>query len=301
MKLTNIGKLLNKLIWKINNHERPENKDVLLGKILSKLNNEKKEISSLHEVEFKVFSQWGDDGIIQYLINNIEMPKNFVEFGIETYHEANTRFLLINDNWSGLVMDGSQKNIESVYNQDIYWRYNLKAVEAFITKENINDLILSNGFSGEIGILSVDIDGNDYWVLENIKVINPVVIIVEYNSTFGNERYISVPYNTSFFRTNAHFSNLYYGASLPAFCYLCNEKGYTLIGCNNNGNNAYFVRNDKVGKLPKPSIKEAFVNSKFRESRSKEGKLTYLDKIQQLEALKGIKVINVQTNNLESL
>jgi hypothetical protein len=301
MKLIGLKKFVNKFIGKPNNSGGNENQAILLGKILSKLNSEKKEISSLHEMEFKVFSQWGDDGIIQYLINTIEMPNTFIEFGIETYREANTRFLLMNDNWSGLVMDSSKANIESVYDQDISWKFDLKAIEAFVTAENINDLIASSGFSGEIGILSIDIDGNDYWILKNIDVVNPVVIIVEYNSTFGNERYISVPYAPSFFRTKAHFSNLFWGASLPAFCYLCEERGYTLIGCNSNGNNAYFVRNDKIGSLPKPGIKEAFVSSKFRDNRGRDGKLAYLDKKQQFEAIKGMKVVNVKTNDLESL
>lgn len=299
MKLNGIKKFVKNFIGR-RNHEQPgQDQAVLLGKILSKLNNEKKSISALHEVEFKVFSQWGDDGIIQYLVNKIEMPKTFVEFGIETYQEANTRFLLINDNWSGLVIDGSEENIEAVRNQDIYWRFDLTAVNAFITKENINGLISSNGFTGEIGILSVDIDGNDYWVLEAINTVNPVIIIAEYNSLFGNLRPISVPYDAAFMRKKAHFSNLFFGASLPAFDYLCAKKGYTLIGSNSNGNNAYFVRNDKLGNLPAPGLQNAFVPAKFRESRDKKDKLTYLNKDQRLAAIAGMQVINVETNKPE--
>jgi len=293
--------LINKILGNNTKHKKNENKDILLGKLHSKLNNQKTTINSLHEVEFKVFSQWGDDGIIQYLINHVEMPKTFVEFGIETYHESNTRFLLINDNWSGLVMDGSKSNIDSVHKQDIYWRYDLTAIEAFITTENINHLISSNGFTGELGILSVDIDGNDYWVLQTINVVNPVMIIVEYNSTFGPEKAISVPYDPSFVRSKAHHTNLYYGASLPAFNHLCTERGYTFVGCNSSGNNAYFIRNDKVGNLPTPALKDAFMYAKFRESRNEEGKLTFLNKTQQLEAMKGLKVINVLNNTPELL
>jgi len=291
---------INRFIGKFNTIGRNQNQEVLLGKILTNLNNEKKEINSLHDIEFKVFSQWGDDGIIQYLINKVDMPKSFVEFGIETYEEANTRFLLMNDNWSGLVMDGSEKNIREVYKQGINWKYDLKAVTAFITTENINHLLTSNGFIGEIGILSVDIDGNDYWILKKIDVVNPVVIIVEYNSNFGTDRCISVPYDPAFFRTNAHYSNLFWGASLPAFNYLCAGKGYTFIGCNSNGNNAYFVRNDKVGNLPQPGIQKGFVMSKFKEDRNRNGKLTYLDKQRQIDLLRGTQVVNVMTNNLET-
>ena len=294
-----IKKLVKKFIERLNSIGKNQNNEILLGKILSKLNNEKKVISSIHEVEFQVFSQWGDDGIIQYLINHIEMPKTFVEFGIETYKEANTRFLLMHDNWSGLVMDGTKENIEAVYKQDLSWKYDLKAVEAFITTDNINHLLSSNGFSGEIGILSVDIDGNDYWVLKAINVINPVVIIVEYNSNFGNKRYISVPYKETFFRTSAHFSNLFFGASLPALYHLCTERGYTFIGCNSNGNNAYFVRNDKIGNLPQPGLEAGYVVSKLKEDRDKDDNLTYMNKQQQTEVLKGMEVVNIITNTIE--
>ncbi len=292
---TGFRRLINSFI------EKDDREKILLGKILLNSNNEKRTIGSLEEVEFKVFSQCGDDGIIQYLINKIKMPQNFVEFGVENYKEANTRFLLVNNNWTGLVIDGSNENIQSIYKQDIYYKYDLTAVAAFITVENINHLISSNGFSGEIGILSVDIDGNDFWVLKAIQVVNPVVIIVEYNSVFGDDRYISIPYTASFNRTAAHFSNLYWGASIAAFCHLCEGKGYTLIGCTSSGNNAYFVRNDKLTGLPTPGMKEGYVTSKQRESRNKRGQLTFLSGSYRLEAIKGLKVIEVRTNASEYL
>jgi hypothetical protein len=120
-------------------------------------------IDHLYDVEFKVFSQWGDDGIIQYLIRNLDIPnKTFVEFGVENYTESNTRFLLINNNWSGLVMDGSSENISYIKNDEIYWQYDLQAKHAFIDVDNVNDLISCAGFSEELGLLHIDIDGNDY-------------------------------------------------------------------------------------------------------------------------------------------
>src|SRR5687768_12224968 len=81
---------------------------VNLGQIQTALNNQKQSIKNLDEVEFQVFSQWGDDGIIQYLVNKLDIPnKTFIEFGVEDYKESNTRFLLISNNWSGYVIDGS--------------------------------------------------------------------------------------------------------------------------------------------------------------------------------------------------
>jgi len=105
---------------------------VLLGKMQSSHNAVLK-IKKLNEVEFQVFSQFGDDGIIQFLINKLPIPsKTFIEFGVENYRESNTRFLLINDYWSGYIIDGSELNIESIKSEQFYSFYDLKVEAAFI-------------------------------------------------------------------------------------------------------------------------------------------------------------------------
>jgi hypothetical protein len=176
-------------------------------------------ISELGDTEFRVFSQFGEDGIIQYLIRRSRVPRNlrtFVEFGVENYTEANTRFLLVNDNWRGLIMDASASNMASVRAWPFYWKYELSAQEAFIDRDNINDLIGEAGFAGEIGLLSVDVDGNDYWVWERISVVDPIIVIVEYNSLFGASRAVTIPYDPAFDRAPAHYSPLNWGGSLNA-------------------------------------------------------------------------------------
>jgi hypothetical protein len=246
--------------------------------------------------EFRAFSQWGEDGILQHLLRHIPISKRiFVEFGVETYVEANTRFLLINDNWAGLVIDGSSENIDYIKNDDIYWRYNLKAESAFITKDNINDLIRRNGISGEIGLLSIDIDGNDYWVWETIDAVTPSIVVVEYNSRFGPERAVTVPYDARFFRTTAHHSNIYYGASLAALCILGKRKGYSFVGCNTAGNNAFFVGSDlKPAGLPELTPAKGFVQLQFRESRDAEGKLALLTGDQECALLETLPLTEVR-------
>ena len=119
-----------------------------------------RQAQSIREAEFKIFSQFGDDGIIQYLIGVVN-PRvdTFVEFGVEDYEEANTRFLLMNNNWKGLIIDGSSTFINHIQHSAFYWRYSLKASASFVTAENINQLLADNGISGQIGLLSVDIDG----------------------------------------------------------------------------------------------------------------------------------------------
>ncbi len=253
----------------------------------------------IHDAEFKVYSQFGDDGIIQYLINNVELDsRTFVEFGVEDYVEANTRFLLVNDNWRGLVIDGNEQNIQLIKNNPIYWKHELTAVHHFVDKENINDVISRNDFSGPLGILSIDVDGNDYWIWEALTVVDPAIVIVEYNSVFGNEHAVTIPYDPKFIRTRAHFSNLYSGCSLKALCMLADQKGYVFVGSNSIGNNAYFVRKDKVGNIRRHTVKSGYVESRFRESRDAQGKLSYVSGPERINLISDMTVFDLEKNSL---
>ncbi len=264
----------------------------LLGQLITQQLKDKT-FPSIKEAEFQVFSQFGDDGIIQYIIQQIAIENQlFIEFGVEKYTESNTRFLLMNNNWRGLVIDGSEENIDYIKADSIYWRNDLTAVCSFITAENINDLFVENGFSGEIALLSIDIDGNDYWVWKKIEVVNPIIIVAEYNSVFGLLP-VTIPYKADFVRTNSHFSNLYWGTSLGALCHLAEEKGYFFVGTNSAGNNAYFVRKDKIAYLSPLSLEEGFTDSKFRESRNEQGELSFLRGQERLKAIEGCEVYHV--------
>ncbi len=272
------------------------------GKIWSQFLHDKKNIKSLHDAEFKVFSQWGDDGIIQYLIHYLEIEnKVFIEFGVEDYEESNTRYLLMNNNWTGLVIDGSSANVDKIKNSDLYWKYDFTAKTAFITSENINTLIKEAGIIGEIGLLHIDIDGNDYWIWKALTIVEPIIMIVEYNSLFGSDLPITIPYKEDFNRTDAHYSNLYAGASIVSLCDLAKEKGYAFIGSNSAGNNAYFVKKNYLKNLTPLSAEDGYIESKFRESRNREGKLTFLRGKERLDALKGLEVFNTRTNKIETL
>ncbi|HEY9876758.1 MAG TPA: hypothetical protein V6D12_25260 [Candidatus Obscuribacterales bacterium] len=242
--------------------------------------------NDIHKNEFQVYSQWGEDGIIQFLINKVPIEgKIFVEFGVENYLESNTRFLLQNNNWAGLVIDSLPENIKYIKNDQIYWRYKLKAECSFIDKDNINSILRKSGISGDIGLLSIDIDGNDYWVWEAIECVNPRIVICEYNSTFGYKRKVVIPYDKNFEISKAHFSYLYYGASIAALTDLAKKKGYELVGSNSNGCNVFFVRKDLVGDLPIYSVEQAYIKAKFRNSRDEDGNLSFLDFEQRLNQI----------------
>ena len=276
---------------------------ILQGRVAADALCKKRPVESLREVEFQVFSQFGDDGIIQWLINSLEIPhQTFVEFGVQDYQESNTRFLMMNNNWSGLVMDGAEENVARIRDAEYFWKFELFAETAFIDCENVNSLIASAPFDPEIGLLHVDLDGVDYWIWKAISCISPIIVVLEYNSVFGVDRAITVPYDKSFYRTNAHFSNLYFGASLPALCDISEEKGYSLVGCNSAGINAYFVRRDKLNEVVKAvTVEESFVQSTLRQSRDQDGRLNYLAGADRLKAMAGMQVYNVRAEEMEEL
>ncbi len=274
---------------------------LLSAKILIGQMKTKGMLPRLSDAEFKVFSQFGDDGIIQYLLQQVDIPdvsRKFIEFGVQDYQESNTRFLMMNDNWSGLILDGSAGNINKIVADAQFWRHDLTAVEAFIDRDNVNDLFARNGFEGEIGLLSIDIDGNDYWVWESIDVVNPIIVVCEYNSSFGPEHAVTIPYNSVFQRSTAHYSNLYWGVSLKALCLQASRRGYAFVGCNSAGNNAYFVRQDKLGSLLPLKCADGYVEARFRESRNRDGDLTYLPVAKRLIEIAQMPLYDVERQSL---
>jgi len=271
-----------------------------LGKLLAKKNKLKK-VEKIEDIEFKIFSQFGDDGIIQFLIEKLEIEyeyQNFIEFGVEDYSEANTKFLLLNNNWSGLILDSSHENIENIKKKNFFWKFDLEAIKCFIKKENINSIIANSSINKKkIGILSIDIDGNDYWVWKEINVIDPLIVVIEYNSTFGSEKKISIPYKSDFERSKAHHSNLYWGASIEALKFLALKKGYNFLTTNSAGNNAYFIKKNISDKI-KLDLKKNIYQSKFRESRNESGKKTFINYDKRLSIIGHLEVEDVETNKL---
>ena len=302
-----LKKIKNRLL-QVSNKSDVNNLKILAAQMLVREN--KNEIFlNIQDAEFRVFSQWGEDGIIQYLINKLPIKnKVFIEFGVEDYTEANTRFLLENDNWSGLVMDGSTININKIKNDQIYWKYDLSVKDIFITKNNIDfiidNYIKENNFNKEIGLLSVDIDGNDYFIWDAIKSIDPIIVICEYNSVFGKKYSCTVPYDEAFVRTKKHYSNLYFGASIQAVCKLAKLKGYEFIGTNKNSVNAFFVKKEYACKyIPEliTTIEEGVSDSKFRESRDESGKLTFLSGKDRINLIRSMSIVDLDTSEIVSL
>ena len=259
-------------------------------------------VQVLGDVEFRVFSQWGEDGIIEWLVSRLPgIPTSVVEFGVEDFFEANTRFLVQNRNWRALVMDGSRRNMDRLRNHRMYWRHDITAVTAFIDRDNINTLIGDNGFDGEIGILSIDLDGNDYWVWKAIEVVRPWIVVGEFNGVLGDMLPVTIPYDPEFSRMDAHYSGQYFGTSVAALCRLAAEKGYTLLGTPRTGINAFFVRNDVAGAFDGAILDRRPFPSTVRDARGTNGALTYTAGADRLLLVAHLSVVNVATGKIISL
>lgn len=215
--------------------------------------------------EAKVFSQHGEDGILLYIFETIGVEtRRFVEIGVEDGRECNTANLAINFGWSGLQVEGDAQKVAAArlfYAAMLPRRPDaVNSVHQWITRENVNATIEGAGTSGPIDLLSIDVDGNDYWIWEAISVVQPRVVVIEYNASFGSGRSITVPYDPGFARWDAHPTGYYHGASLAALAYLGKRKGYSLVGCDSWGGNAFFVRNEERREgLPTLNPEEAYV------------------------------------------
>lgn len=224
---------------------------------------------SFMDIGFNVFSPAYEDGILHWIFSRIGTTnRQLVDIGAGTYKLSSVTNLIINQNFSGLLIDGDEKEVE--HSKHFYFHHletrvhPPKIICEFVTTENINNILDKNGYEGEIDLLCIDIDGIDYWLLQAITKISPRVIVVEYNNLLEPDLSWTIPYDENFNSSNYSVNKnwmSYCGASLKAFVRLCKEKGYRLVGINKGGFNAFFVKNSiQDSFLPEVSIKSCFNN-----------------------------------------
>lgn len=217
---------------------------------------------------FRVFSQFEEDGYLVYLAAVLELePKKFLDIGAADGINSNCANLALNLGWHGVFIESDHSKVE--YGKNIYevhpdtCLYPPKFKQAFVTAENINELVTDAGLSGNIGICSIDIDGNDCWAWKALEVVSPAVVIIETNIEFGM-RNIAVPYDPNF-RHSEKFP-YYFGASALAMHSLATKKGYRLVGANRFGFNLIFVRNDVYpDRVPAVSIDSILLHPRYAE------------------------------------
>jgi len=222
---------------------------ILLSLAYKRMLHDNVPLPGFDEIGFSLLSENDEDGILLYIFSLIGTTnKKLVDIGCSNVNDSNTSNLLINHGWTGLLIDGDENAIRT--GRDYYSNCpNTKlfppiSLCAFITAENINQLIGENGFSETIDLLSIDLDGMDYWVWKAIDSITPRVVVAEYQDIIGPDKAFTVPYRPDFKKGDYEVNQIrpdYVGASLPAFVKLARHKGYRLVGCNRYGYNAFFV------------------------------------------------------------
>lgn len=255
--------------------------DLLLGQsAVHAMLSRRADFKHLWDAEVKVFSQWGEDGILAYLCTELDLVKpNVIEFGVGDFTECNTRFLANSLNANVVAVDILDSLLTNSLNEEIKWKTHFTPLVHWITPDQAKvDLDYARKLLGGLDIVSLDIDGNDYWIMSNLDLDGVSIVVVEYNAIFGPTATVTIPRDDSFFRTTAHFSNLYYGASLSAWIYLLNEKKFRFVGTNLAGNNAFFVANKDLHKLslslPESDNLSMYTKWFVREARDENGNLT---------------------------
>lgn len=236
------------------------------------LKKEGKQLPSYKDVGFRCFSQFEEDGILLYIFSLLEMNnKTFVEIGCDDGVNSNSANLYFNFGFHGLFIDGNQKAVkrgERFFRKYPHsWFYPPKFLHAFVNKENINELIGDAGFKGEIGLLSIDIDGNDYWVWDALEVVSPQVVIIETHNEFGLND-IVVPYDANYAYPGKH--PVYHGASPVAMTKLADKKGYRLVACNAYGYNFIYIKKGLLtNELPTISVDSVLNHPSNKEAQER--------------------------------
>jgi hypothetical protein len=220
--------------------------------------------TAFNRSECRVYSQNGEDGILLYLFSRIgTTDRRFIEFGIGDGSECNTANLATAFGWRGLLMEADPdlavRAREFFATRPTLRSSGVRVEHARVEPETIDVLVRGFGIEGELDLLSIDIDGNDYWVWRATEAVSARVVVIEYNASFGPTRSVTVPYRPGFNRYVGHVSGFYHGASLRALSRLAKQKGYVLAGCDSRGTNAFFVRQDSAaGKIEPVAVEDAF-------------------------------------------
>jgi hypothetical protein len=259
----------------------PNGPDVGTQKVLSELwrtNARELRGRRISDFGFSAHSQTDEDGILLYLFSIVGTTnQQAIEICAGDGIECNAANLILNHGWHALLVDGDLNNVAKArrfYSQSPRTQiFPPKLMQAWITRGSVNDLIRDSGFSGEIDLLSLDLDGVDYWIWEAITVVSPRVVVLEYQDILGPDRLWTVPYADDFVAREHSMTGAmpnFAGASLRAFTKLAHSKGYRLIGVNGYGFNAFFMRNDvgteQFAEIP---VEDCFTHAKTLEGMEK--------------------------------
>jgi hypothetical protein len=256
-------------------------------------------VKKLTDAELKIYSQWGEDGILDYLCHKLDLERpHFLEVGAGDFQECNSRFLVEYRNASATLVDANPELADAVKKSDLYWKSHLFSFVTWVTTENINEIIQKARLKmNGLDIFSLDLDGNDYWIMKEADLTDFQVVVLEYNSIFGSEKALTIPLDQHFDRQKKNFSLLYFGASLRAYVDLMDSKGFVFVGTNLVRSNAFFVRkgSDFSVTFDLPKELAGFTDCKIRESRDESGSMTYMTLKEGFSLVGGLPVVDLDS------
>lgn len=230
------------------------------------------QLPGLAHTGYRVFSQFEEDGKLLYIFSLIGMRhKTFLDIGADDGVNSNCANLYFHFGWNGVFIDGNATAIKR--GQRFYAKYphpfypSPTFVQGMVKRENINTLVKQGGLSGEIDLLSIDIDGNDYWIWDALEVVQPRVVIIETHVEFGLNNVV-VPYDPNYVYPGKHPD--YHGASPAAMVNLAKRKGYRLVGANDLGFNFIFVKEGEgEDELPAVAVESVLQHPRTQASFAK--------------------------------
>lgn len=193
--------------------------------------------------EFSGFSQNGEDGILDYLCSRLAQPNRyFIEIGASNGLENNTTWLALAKRYGGLMIDGDPAKVGECRQTFAVLNGALEFQAMMVSPDSaqaFERLVLFK----DPDVFSLDIDSVDYYVADALidRVVRPKIIVLEYNSTFGPQRAVTIPYQFPFNRHRAHPTGYYYGVSVMGLRRLLEGRGYRFVTVEQNGVNAFFV------------------------------------------------------------
>ncbi len=203
----------------------------------------------LNYYEQSLCSQNGEDGILKELLFRIgALSRFFVEVGVGSGEECNTALLARSYGWSGVMIEENDLRYERLTER--YDGMPVRTVHQKITRANVAAIFRDSEVPNEFDVLSIDIDGNDYWIWEALSGYRPRIVIIEYNAAIRPPRQWIMPYDSP----DASLANMFFGASLQSYAILGGRLGYALLGTDNRGVNAFFIRRDLLTSAMLPEV-----------------------------------------------
>jgi hypothetical protein len=226
-------------------------------------------LPSVSDTGFRVFSQFDEDGVILFLLALAGFgSRRFVDIGAgDGVIASNTANLALNLGFHGLFVDAREAEVERgrrFYADHADTRERPPSfLRKFVTRENVNAVVRGAGFEGDIDFLSIDIDGNDYWIFEALDCIRPRLVCIETHTEYGLEEIVA-PYDPHFDWRRAP-TDARVGASPVAMTRLAERLGYRLVGANLYGFNTFYLRDGlvPVDRLPSISVNELFLHGSY--------------------------------------